>query len=100
MTQTIPHATSVEETARILKCLGHPARLRILDRLECEGEQTVSQLQAALGLEQAAMSQHLTLMRDKGVLGRRKDGVFALYWIADPRALKVLECVRQTAGAL
>lgn len=99
MTQTIPRVAGVEGTARILKCLGHPVRLRILDRLECEGEQTVSQIQAALGLGQATTSQHLGLMWDKGVLQRRKEGVFVLYRIGDSRALKVLECVRQTVGA-
>ena len=43
----------VETTARMLKCLGHPLRLRILDLLERENELTVSEVQEALGLEQA-----------------------------------------------
>lgn len=84
----------VETTARMLKCLGHPLRLRILDVLEREGELTVTEVQEALGLEQAVCSQHLTLMRDKGILSRRKEGVNVYYRLGDPRSLKVLGCLR------
>lgn len=81
-------------TARMLRCLGHPIRLRIIDLLERKGELTVSEIHEALGLEQAAASQHLSLMRDKGILARRKDGVNAYYRLGDERALKVLGCIR------
>lgn len=83
-----------ETAARMLKCLGHPLRLRVLDLLERERELTVSEVQEALGLEQAVCSQHLSLMRDKGILARRKDGVHVYYRLGDPRALRVLGCVR------
>lgn len=88
----------VEETARILKCLGHPLRLQILDVLERCGECTVTEIYEALDVEQAVASQHLTNMRDKGILARRKDGVHVIYSIGDTRALKVLACVREAAG--
>ena len=84
----------VEGTARILRCLGHPLRLQILDVLEKEGECTVTEVYEALGVEQAVASQHLTNMRDKGILARRRDGVHVFYSIGDERALKVLACVR------
>ena len=85
---------AVEGTAHILRCLGHPLRLRILDVLEKDGECTVTRIYEALGVEQAVASQHLTTMWDKGILRRRKDGVHVFYGIADERALKVLSCVR------
>jgi DNA-binding transcriptional ArsR family regulator len=89
----------VEETARMLRCLGHPVRLCILDLLQREGELTVKEIYEALGLEQAVCSQHLTLMRDKGILDYRKDGVHAYYRIGDERAFKVLGCIRgQVSG--
>lgn len=93
-TKTIPAPHVIEETAGVLRCLGHPIRLAVIDHLERHGEQTVSQIQEALDIEQATASQHLSLMRDKGILGRRKDGVYVLYDIADERALKVLACIR------
>ena len=87
----------LDGTARILKCLGHPLRLRILDLLESNQECTVTEVYEALDVEQAVASQHLTNMRDKGILARRKDGVNVLYSIGDVRALKVLACVREAA---
>lgn len=86
---------AVEDTAHVLRCLGHPLRLRILDVLEKDGESTVTRIYESLGVEQAVASQHLTTMWDKGILSRRKDGVHVFYGIADDRALKVLACVRQ-----
>jgi len=89
----------VESTARMLKCLGHPLRLRIIDLLEREGELTVTEVQEALELEQAVCSQHLNLMRDKGILARRKEGVHVYYRLGGPRSLKVLGCLRNTSSA-
>lgn len=86
---------AVEGTAHILRCLGHPLRLRVLDILEREGACTVTEIYEALGVEQAVASQHLTTMWDKGILKRRKEGVHVYYDIGDERALKVLSCVRQ-----
>lgn len=86
----------VQETARMLRCLGHPVRLRILDLLERERELTVTEIYEALGLEQAVCSQHLSLMRDKGILGHRKEGVNVFYSVGESRALEVLGCLRGT----
>ena len=85
---------AVDDTAHVLRCLGHPLRLRILDVLEKDGEATVTEIYEALQVEQAVASQHLTTMWDKGILQRRKDGVHVYYSIGDERALKVLDCVR------
>lgn len=87
----------VQNTARVLKCLGHPLRLRILDLLERKSEATVTEVHEALDIEQAVASQHLTTMRDKGILASRKEGVHVIYRIGDERALKVLSCVREAA---
>ncbi len=86
---------AVESTAYVLRCLGHPLRLRILDVLERVGEASVTEIYETLGVEQAIASQHLTTMWDKSILQRRKDGVHVFYSIGDERALKVLSCVRQ-----
>ncbi len=94
MNSNIVSTTAVEDTARFLRCLGHPVRLQILDLLEQEGECTVTEVYESLGLEQAVASQHLTVMRDKGILDRRKDGVHVYYRLGDERAIKVLGCVR------
>lgn len=84
----------VQETARMLRCLGHPMRLRILDFLEVHDECMVTEIHEGLGMEQAVCSQHLNLMRDKGILARRKEGVNVYYRLGDPRSVKVLMCLR------
>ena len=84
----------VQETARMLRCLGHPLRLRILDFLEQNDECTVTEIHEGLEIEQAVCSQHLNLMRDKGILARRKEGVNVFYRLGDPRSVKVLMCLR------
>jgi ArsR family transcriptional regulator len=88
----------VAETARMLRCLGHPARLAILDHLDRSGESSVTQIHEALGIAQAVCSQHLGLLHDRGALARRRDGVHVLYSIADDRARKVLSCLRSQGG--
>ena len=85
---------AIQNTARMLKCLGHPIRIQILELLQREGERTDTEVYEALGLEQAVASQHLSLMWDKGVLARRREGVHVYYDIDDERATKVLECIR------
>jgi len=86
-----------DATARMLKCLGHPLRLRILELLESKREATVTEIHETLDVKQAVASHHLTTMWDKGVLSRRKDGVNVLYSIGDDRAFKILACLRQAA---
>ena len=95
--RTDPNAISAEaiqQAARILKCIGHPDRLAILEYLDEEGERTVTEIYEANGLDQPVASQHLVLMRDKGILARRRDGVNVLYRIDDERVVRVLDCLR------
>lgn len=84
----------VQEASRVLRCIGHPVRIRILEHLEESGESNVGAIQDALGLEQAAASQHLTLMRDRGILESRRDGVNVFYSIRDEKVVKILQCLR------
>lgn len=84
---------AAQQAAAILKCIGHPLRLLIIEFLDREGEQNVTAIYEALDIEQAVASQHLSLMRDKGVLASRRDGVNVFYRIDDPRVTGVIECI-------
>ncbi len=59
--------------AEFFRLLGHPARVRILELLQ-DGERTVGDLQAELGLDSSGTSQHLGTMRRQGVLESRRAG--------------------------
>lgn len=79
--------------AEIIKLLGHHQRLQIVEALE-DGEVTVSQVQEALGLPQAVVSQHLSKLRGAGVVSGRRDGVNVFYRIIEPKVYHILECIR------
>lgn len=86
---------TVDTAAAMLKCIGHPVRLAIIELLDRIGEQNVTSIYEALGIEQAVASQHLNLMRDKGILASRRDGVNVFYRIDDPRVPRVIDCIHQ-----
>ncbi len=79
--------------AEIIKMLGHPERLKIVEVLE-EGETTVSAIQDTLDLPQAIVSQHLARMRGAGIVASRRDGVNVFYRVVEPKVWHVLQCIR------
>lgn len=92
--ETTISVDTVQDAARVLRCIGHPVRLRIIELLDNGGEMTVTEIREAVGLEQAAASQHLNLMRDKGILSARRDGVNVLYEVRDEKVVRVIDCLR------
>jgi DNA-binding transcriptional ArsR family regulator len=77
--------------AEILKPLGHPIRLQIIEILGEEGEACVCHLEHLLGLRQAYVSQQLSKLREAGVVETRRDGLNIYYFI---RGEKPLMCVK------
>ncbi len=82
--------------AAVIKCLGHPLRLRILEALE-DGERTVVELQARTGATQAMVSQQLATLRGRGIVTPRRAGQYVRYSIADATVHRILDCVRHCA---
>lgn len=74
---------TLEAIARRFKLLAEPSRLRILNVLR-HGERTVTELVDELGLGQANVSRHLSLLRRHGMVARRKEGIRRPYRIDDP----------------
>ena len=77
------------QAARLLRALGNERRLMILCRLG-EEELPVSALVEASGLSQSALSQHLALLREEGLVATRREGQSIFYRIQDPAALQVI----------
>jgi DNA-binding transcriptional ArsR family regulator len=94
MRQAQIRSDTILQAAEMLKCIGHPVRLQILELLEEAGEQNVTAIYGALGLDQPLTSQHLILMRDKGIVKSRREGVNVFYRIGDERVIRVLDCIR------
>jgi ArsR family transcriptional regulator, virulence genes transcriptional regulator len=67
-----------ESAAELLKSLAHPARLLVACRL-VEGEASVSELQSLGSLSMSALSQHLAVMRDAGLVQTRRESQTIYY---------------------
>src|SRR5512140_1789 len=80
---------SAAEAAKLLRAIGNERRLMILCQLT-EGERSVGELLPLLGLSQSALSQHLAVLREEGVVATRRDGQSIWYRIADPAAMRVV----------
>lgn len=75
--------------AEILKVLGHPIRLKIVAGL-CTRECNVKHIWECLGLPQATVSQHLALLKHKGIIEGKRDGVEVHYSVVNPLAKKLI----------
>ncbi len=79
--------------AEYLKALAHPTRIRILETLEKQGR-CVTNIGEKLDLKQSNISQHLGILRSRGILSLRREGGHSVYCIKDERALKILALLR------
>ena len=84
----------LERASALIKCLGHPLRLRLLEALE-KGERTVSELQMCTGASQAVVSQQLSILRGRGVVEASREGPFVYYHISETKVHHILDCVRE-----
>jgi ArsR family transcriptional regulator len=85
--------------ARILKVLGHPERLKIVNMLERE-VMTASAIQDGLQLPQSTVSGHLALMRNHGIVTTHRRGRNVLYKLTDLVAMSVIDACRQWVSEL
>ena len=79
-----------DETARLLKALANQRRLMVLCKLITLGRATVGDLAQAVGLSQSALSQHLSVMRDEGLVTFDRDAQTLWYRIGDPRVTTLI----------
>ena len=81
------------EKSEILKALGHPVRLKIVTGL-LNHECNVNKIVRVLKLPQSTISQHLAMLRHRGIVQIRKDGVRTCYKVADARIKNILEALK------
>jgi DNA-binding transcriptional ArsR family regulator len=86
-----------QDQAALCRTLSHPVRLAILSVLR-DGEQCVCHLEAALGLRQAYISQHLKVLREAGLVDDRRDGWNIFYRLCEPRIRKVTDSLSAFSG--
>lgn len=84
----------LRRAAEIIKLLGHPERLKIVEALE-HGALSVTALCELCGLEQAICSQHLARLRAMKVVAARREGPRVIYRLVEPKVPMILECIRK-----
>lgn len=78
------------DASRLLKALANEKRLMLLCLL-AEGERSVSELNARLDLSQSALSQHLAILRDDGLVTTRREAQSIYYGLAQGPAQRVID---------
>jgi ArsR family transcriptional regulator len=84
----------VDRASRSLKAMSHPLRLKILCTLG-DQEVSVQDIVEQVGTSQSNISQHLAILRDKGILASRKDANRVYYRVGDFRTLKLIGMMRE-----
>ena len=83
----------IEQASRAMKAMSHPLRLKILCVLG-DQEVSVQDIVDQVGTSQSNISQHLAILRDKGVLRTRKDANRVYYRVGDTRTLRLISLMR------
>lgn len=80
--------------ADLLRTLGHPIRLNIINVL-LEEDACVKNIWGCLDIPQATVSQHLAIMKSKGIVMAHREGVMVRYSVTDPRMKKIVEALKE-----
>jgi len=84
----------LELHARLCRTLAHPVRLAILNALR-EGEHGVGELTELVQVPQPTVSQHLAVLRNQGLLRKRRNGNEVFYRIAYPKMIQACDLLRE-----
>jgi ArsR family transcriptional regulator len=88
----------LEEKAKVLKALGHPSRLFIVEELG-EGERCVCQLVEKIGADFSTVSRHLSVLKQAGIVEDDKRGMQVFYRLRVPCVLRFMDCVEAVIDA-
>jgi len=84
----------IQRASRSLKAMSHPLRLKILCTLG-DREVSVQDIVEHVGTSQSNISQHLAILRDKGILTCRRDANRVYYRVEDSRTLCLINMMRE-----
>lgn len=83
-------AEQAGEAVALLKAMASEPRLLVLCHLAESGEMQVRALAKRIGLSQSALSQHLSKLREEGLVSTRKEAQAVFYRVCDPKAGQLL----------
>jgi DNA-binding transcriptional ArsR family regulator len=83
-----------EARANIIKALSHPARLFIVEELQ-KDERCVCELTEMLDFDTSTISKHLSILKNAGIVGDRRDGTKSIYYLKVPCILGFFGCIEE-----
>ncbi len=88
------HDQHIDDMAKLLKTMSHPIRLKILCLLQ-DRELTVGDIHKEVHTTNANVSQHLSILRNQGIISYRKDANFIYNRIAEGRVTELIKTMRE-----
>lgn len=83
----------LNDTVDILKVLAHPIRYGIALTLQHNGVMNVGAIQESLSLPQSTVSQHISKMRQVGIVEDTREGTKIFYELVDPTAINIVKAL-------
>lgn len=83
-----------EMQASVCAVLSNAKRIQIIDLLQA-GEKSAGVLAEELGIPKANLSQHLNVMKAKGIVRSKRDGVLIYYRITNPKIVAACQLMRE-----
>jgi len=84
---------NLEKAAAMLKAIAHPVRISIIGCLERGKRKNVTEIHNLIGIEQSTASHHLGILKDKGVLGSKREGKNTFYFLKQESIVALLNCI-------
>jgi DNA-binding transcriptional ArsR family regulator len=95
MKSTVLDIQKLDQAASKLRAISHPMRIAIINLLENDAKLNVTQIYEHLGIEQAAASHHLNILKSKGVLESRRSGKNTFYTLKHSSLAQIIKCINK-----
>lgn len=83
----------INSATQLLKGVAHPIRLSIMEVLKPVDQMCVTDIHEKIGVEQAVVSQHLKILKDRNILGSTKEGKHSFYFIKNENFKQLLDLI-------
>ena len=93
MENIIKDMEKIKEKAKLLKAISHPIRLCVVKGLMDTEGYNVSKMQSCLDIPQSTLSQHLTKLKDLGIIEGERNGVEINYYVKNDEVKKIINTV-------
>ncbi len=95
MAKLVLDVNKLEMAASKLRSISHPMRIAIIDLLHEKGKLNVTEIYSHLGIEQAAASHHLNILKRKGLLLSRRKGKMIIYSLKSVILAEIIDCINR-----